>query len=183
MGVVTKSHPRGFITEQLFHIEQIYSLLTLSLKITSGEISADEQQGRAEAKQRNITDKKLSRKSAHWNTFNHFKSTLQKISNNPSLNSVHQCTNQTIIQPLITHPEERIWAGRTPRVPDAPKIKHDRMKQFYMIDIGRKMWYYHLIKKVRIPLAREGKISLAMRNQTIQRTKIDFAEGWQTRGT
>lgn len=38
-------------------------------------------------------------------------------------------------------------------------------------------------QKVRIPLAREGKISLAMRNQTIQRTKIDFAEGWQTRGT
>ena len=42
---------------------------------------------------------------------------------------------------------------------------------------------YHLIKKVRIPLAREGKISLVMRNQTIQRTKSDFAEGWQTRGT
>lgn len=39
-----------------------------------------------------------------------------------------------------THPEESIWAGRTPRVPDAPKIKHDKMKQFYMIDIGRKMW-------------------------------------------
>lgn len=36
-----------------------------SLKITSGEFSADEQQGRAEAKQRNITDKKLSRQSAH----------------------------------------------------------------------------------------------------------------------
>ena len=35
--------------------------------------------------------------------------------------------------------EERIWAGRTPRAPDAPKIKHDKMKQFYMIDIGRKM--------------------------------------------
>ena len=86
--------------------------------------------------------------------------------------------------PLITpHSEERIWAGRTPRVPDAPKIKHDKMKQFYMIDIGRKMWYYHLIKKVRIPLAREGKISLAIRNKTTQRTKIDFAEDWQTRGT
>ena len=40
-----------------------------------------------------------------------------------------------------------------------------------------------LTKKVRIPLAREGKISLAMRKQTIQRTKIEFAEGWQTRGT
>ena len=65
MGVVTKSHPGGFITEQLLHIEQIYSFLTSSLKITSGEFSADEQQGRAEAKQRNITDKKLSRQSAH----------------------------------------------------------------------------------------------------------------------
>ena len=40
-----------------------------------------------------------------------------------------------------------------------------------------------LSKKVRIPLAREGKISLAMRNQTMQRTKMNFAEGWQTRGT
>lgn len=65
MGVATKSHPCGFITEQLLHIEQIYSFLTSSLKITSGEFSADEQQGRAEAKQRNITDKKLSRQSAH----------------------------------------------------------------------------------------------------------------------
>ena len=40
--------------------------------------------------------------------------------------------------------EERIWAGRTPRrkprVPDAPKIKHDKMKQFYMVDMGRKRW-------------------------------------------
>ena len=40
--------------------------------------------------------------------------------------------------------EERIWAGRTPRrkprVPDAPKTKHDKMKQFYMIDIERKRW-------------------------------------------
>lgn len=43
----------------------VYSFLTSSLKITSGEFSADEQQGRAEAKQRNITDKKLSRQSAH----------------------------------------------------------------------------------------------------------------------
>jgi hypothetical protein len=42
--------------------------------------------------------------------------------------------------PHHPHPEERIWAGRTPRVPDAPKIKHDKMKQFYMIDMGRKMW-------------------------------------------
>ena len=99
--------------------------------------------------------------------------------------SVHQPIHHPT--PHHTHPEERIWVGQTPRrkpwVPDAPKIKHDKMKQFYMIDMERKMWYYHLIKKVRIPLAREGKISLAMINQTIQRSKIDFAEGWQTRGT
>ena len=46
--------------------------------------------------------------------------------------------------PHHPHPEERIWAGRTPRrkprVPDAPKIKHDKMKPFYMIDIERKRW-------------------------------------------
>ena len=94
---------------------------------------------------------------------------------------------KALYNPIITHPEERIWAGRTPRrtprAPDAPKIKHDKMKQFYIIDMGRKMWYYHFIKKVRIPLVREGKISLAMKNQTIQRMKIELAEGWQTRGT
>ena len=67
-----------------------------------------------------------------------------KIRDNPSSKPAHQCTNQIVIQPVITHSEERIWAGRTPRrkprVPDAPKIKHDKMKQFYLIDIGRKMW-------------------------------------------
>ena len=48
------------------------------------------------------------------------------------LNSIHP--------PHHTHPEERIWAGRTPRVPDAPRIKHDKMKQFYMVDMRRKRW-------------------------------------------
>ena len=47
---VTKLYPRGFIIEQLFHIKQIYTFFTSSLKITSGEISAKEQQGRAQAK-------------------------------------------------------------------------------------------------------------------------------------
>ena len=62
------------------------AFLTSSLKITSGEISADEQQGRAEAKQRNIIDKKPSRQSAHQNNPNHFKSNLQKsaITHRPS---------------------------------------------------------------------------------------------------
>ena len=40
--------------------------------------------------------------------------------------------------------EERIRAEQTPpavlRAPDAPKIKYDKMKQFYMIDMERKMW-------------------------------------------
>lgn len=44
-----------------------------------------------------------------------FKIYSSKISNNPSLNSAHQCTNQTVIQPVITHPEERIWVEQTPR--------------------------------------------------------------------
>lgn len=55
------------------------------------------------------------------------------------IEAVDQYTNQTIIY-LTPHPEERIWAGRTPRAPDAPKSEHDKMKQFYMIDMGRKRW-------------------------------------------
>lgn len=52
-----------------------------------------------------------------------------------------QYTQQPFIHPPHhTHPEERIWAGRTPRVPDAPRIKHDKMKQFYMVDMRRKRW-------------------------------------------
>ena len=50
MGVVTKSHPCGFIIERLFHTEQIYSFLTPSLKITSGEISAKEVAGESTGK-------------------------------------------------------------------------------------------------------------------------------------
>ena len=67
----------------------------------------------------------------------------QKISE--LLHSVHQYTHQSIIQPLIT-PTLRSASGqgkrprRKPRVPDAPKIKHDKMKQFYVVDMGRKMW-------------------------------------------
>ena len=51
---------------------------------------------------------------------------------------------KALYNPSSPHPEERIWAGRTPRrqprVPDAPKIKHDKMKQFYMVDMERKRW-------------------------------------------
>ena len=51
------------------------------------------------------------------------------------------CTNQTVIQPVITSTlRSASGQGQTPRVPDAPKIKHDKMKQFYMIDMERKIW-------------------------------------------
>ena len=50
MGVVTKSHPNGFIIEQLFYIEQIYTFLTSSLKIASGEISVKEVTGESTGK-------------------------------------------------------------------------------------------------------------------------------------
>ena len=57
------------------------------------------------------------------------------------LKYLDQYTQQPFIHPPHhTHPEERIWAGRTPRVPDAPRIKHDKMKQFYMVDMRRKRW-------------------------------------------
>ena len=140
--MVKKSHPRGFIIKRLFHTEQMYLFLTLSLKITSGEISADEQQERAGAKQRNITDKKLSRQSAHQKRLQSlqklfFKNQNQKKSIIQFRPSIHQPNHYP---PHHPHPEERIWAGRTPRVPDAPKIKRDKMKQFYMIDMERKRW-------------------------------------------
>jgi len=89
----------------------------------------------------NITDKMLSRQSAHQNNLNRFKSYSTKIRNTTLSKPAHQYTNRSTIQPYHhPHPEERIWAGRQPRAPDAPKIKHDKMKQFYMVDIGRKMW-------------------------------------------
>lgn len=51
--------------------------------------------------------------------------------------------NAFYLHQTITHPEERIWAEQTPpavlRAPDAPKVKHARMKQFYMVDMGQKM--------------------------------------------
>ena len=56
MGVVTKSHPRGFIMERLLHIEQMYPFLTSSLKITSGEISAKEVAGESGAGQINSNE-------------------------------------------------------------------------------------------------------------------------------
>lgn len=59
--------------------------------------------------------------------------------------------------------------SKTERVTDINDIQHPAIR--------------NAMKMLDIPLAREGEIPLAMRNKTIQRTKIDFAEGWQTRGT
>ena len=74
------------------------------------------------------------------NNFNHFKSILQKSEKVCySILSINTPTKPLSTPHHHTHSEERIWAGRTPRAPDAPKIKHDGMKQFYMIDMGRKM--------------------------------------------
>lgn len=38
------------------------------------------------------------------------------------------------------YPRSASGQGERPRVPDAPKIEHDKMKQFYMIDMERKRW-------------------------------------------
>ena len=146
--MVTEFHPCGFIIDELLHIEQIYAFFIPSLKITSGEISADEVAGGEHRQSRDWANKqqRASQVRIHQGS-QRIKTTsiaskfiLQKISDNPSFNSVHQYTNQ----PVITHPEERIWAEQRPRrqlrSPDAPKIKHDRMKQFYMVDMGRKRW-------------------------------------------
>ena len=66
------------------------------------------------------------------------------------------------IHPLITpHPEERIWAGRTPRAPDAPKIKHNGMKRFYMVDMGVKnvILSFYQKKCESLSLAKEKSLS------------------------
>ena len=125
--------------------------LTPSLKITSGEISAKEVAGESTGKVKNeqINSNEHHRQEVIKSVstsrqFQSFQKYSSKIKNTASSKPAHQYTNRTVIQPVITHPEERIWAGRTPRrqprVPDAPKIKHDKMKQFYMVDMERKMW-------------------------------------------
>ena len=170
----------------------MHTFLTSSLKITSGEISAKEVAGESggwissnehhrweSIKAVSVSKQLQSLQKLFFKNLNQKKRIIQFRP------SIHQSKHYT----TLSSPTLRSASGqgerprRQPWVPDAPKIKHNKMKQFYMVDMRRKMWYYHLIKKVRIPLAREGKISLAMKNQTIQRTKNDFAEGWQTRGT
>ena len=82
MGVPTKTHPCGFLIEQLFCIEQIYSFLTASLKITSGEISAKEVAGESGGwanKQQRTSQIRSNQICQHIkNKFNYIKSILQK---------------------------------------------------------------------------------------------------------
>ena len=121
----------------------MHPFLTPSLKITSGEISAKEQQERAEAELLNRTDKKQSSPSADQNHFNRSKASFKKseITNRPS-----RSINVPIKPPSTPHhPPGGAHLGRANapavlRAPDAPKLKHDKMKQFYMIDMKRKRW-------------------------------------------
>lgn len=152
MDGVTKLYLHGFLLRKLFHIEHKISMFPISHpKITSGEISADEQQERAQGRvgtEQIISNEhhrqEVIKSVSSSKNLSHFKSTLQKseatiVQARPS---IHQPNHHPT--PHHPHPEERIWAGQTPRqkprVPGAPKIKHDKMKQFYMIDMGRKMW-------------------------------------------
>ena len=140
MGVVTKSHPRGFIIERLFHVKQIHPFSTPALKITSGEISArevaGESGGKAKEHHRQEAIKAISTSKINSVTSKAFFENQRQpiVQASPSMHQSNR--NSTRHHP---HPEERIWAGQTPRAPDAPKIKHDKMKQFYLVDMGRKM--------------------------------------------
>ena len=118
MGVPTKTHPCGFITEQLFYIKQIYTFLTSSLKTTSGEISAKEVAGESRDwanKQQWTSQIRSNRIRQHIKTPSITSKVLfknQKYCIVQARPSVHQSNYHP---PLTTpHPEERIWAGRTP---------------------------------------------------------------------
>ena len=147
----------------------MHPLLTSPLKITSGEISAKEVAGESTGKvgTEQINSNEHHRQEVIKSVSSSKKpQSLQKYSSkirgNPSSKPVHQCTNQTIIHPLITpHPEERIWAGRTPRAPDAPKIKHNGMKRFYMVDMGVKnvILSFYQKKCESLSLAKEKSLS------------------------
>lgn len=146
MGVATKSHPYGFITEWLFHIEWNISIShSRPRNHFRWNFSPNSQQGRPWTSQINNQmsdiDKKLSGLFAHQNRFQNI---LQKseITHRPS-----QSINIPIKPPFHpSSPTRRSASGQSKRprrqlrAPDAPKIKHDKMKQFYMIDMERKRW-------------------------------------------
>ena len=105
-----------------------------------------------------------------------------------SIRSINTPIIQPIIQPIITSPwGAHLGRANAPAEAPGPGRSEDQAQRDETIlhgwHGGEKCDTIILSKKVRIPLAREGKISLAMRNQTMQRTKMNFAEGWQTRGT
>lgn len=93
MGVVTKSHPCGFIIKLLFHIKQIYTLLASSLKITSGEILAKEVAGESGGKAKEHHRQDAIKGSQHIKSLELFqkyslKSRIRKrVSFNPSINA------------------------------------------------------------------------------------------------
>ena len=70
-------------------------------------------------------------------------------------------SSMSLAPPHHPHPEERIWAGRTPRAPDAPKIKHNGMKRFYMVDMGVKnvILSFYQKKCESLSLAKEKSLS------------------------
>ena len=152
MGVATKSHPYGFIIERLFYIEQWYTCFLFHspklhpVKFQQKNSRGEHRQSRYWAsKQQWTTRIRNNQGNQHIkNKFSHFKSNLQKSAITHHSISPINTPIKALYNSIITHPEERIWAGQTPRqkprVPGAPKIKHDKMKQFYMIDMGRKMW-------------------------------------------
>ena len=98
-------------------------LLTSSLKIASGEILAKEVAGESgdwANKQQWTARIRNNQGNLHIKTPSiASKFILQKISDNPSLNSVHQYTNQSAIQPLIT-PTLRSASGQGERPGGSP---------------------------------------------------------------
>ena len=104
----------------------MYTFLTASLKITSGEISAKEVagEGRSKAKEHHRQEAiKAICTSKHLQSLQNlfFKKSAITHHSIPSINTpINPSSN-----PSSPHPEERIWAGRTPRreprAPDAPR--------------------------------------------------------------
>ena len=177
MDVVTKFHLCGFIMEQLLYIKQDISISNSRLQNHfRWNFSPNSQQGRLWTSQINNQmsdiDKKLSGLFAHQNRSQNI---LQKseITHRPS-----QSINVPIKPPSTPH--------HPPGGAPGPGRSEGQARQDETILHGwhgAKKVVILFCQKMRISLAYEGKIFLAMRNQTIQRTKIEFTEGWQTRGT
>ena len=116
----------------------------------------------------NITDKMLSRQSAHQNNLNRFKSYSTKIRNTTLSKPVRQCTNQPIIQPLIT-PTLRSASGqgerprRKPRVPDAPRSG--------------------MLKHIKINAHKSDRVNMIILKHKIAKKLENNAETWYNFGT